>query len=121
MFRFGKRKASPAPPISSASNRFHILLLLGDAAALKLTEPGLALSGMDLFVFVDEDGHGGMIVTSDDPGPLKARCMSLGLKVGVVSIPRRRPQENSHMVSMDLRLTGEYQKLKKEWLDWLGD
>jgi hypothetical protein len=112
--RFRKRKSSPAPPsVSAMSNHFHILLLLGDVAALKLTEPSLALSGMDLFVFVDEDGHGGMVVTSDDPGPLKSRCMSLGFKVGVVSIPRRRPQENSHMVSMDLRLTGEYQKLKK--------
>ena len=121
MFRFRKRKPTKLEPAPAVSNRFHILLLSGgSAAASKIMEPILGLSESDMertALVMDEDGCGGMVVTSDDPGPLKARYISLGFKVGLVSIPRRRPNENAHLVSMDLRLTGEYQKLKKEWLN----
>jgi hypothetical protein len=101
-------------------NRFHILLLSGGSAASTIMEPILGLSENDMertALVVDQDSCGGMVVTSDDPGPLKARYVSLGFKVGLVSIPRRRPNENAHLVATDLRLTGEYQKLKKEWLN----
>ena len=119
MFGFRKRKPTAPEPVPAASNRFHILLLSGNAVALKIMEPIFGLSESDMertALVVDEDGCGGMVVTSDDPGPLKARYISLGFKIGLVSIPRRRPNENAHMVSMDLRITGEYQQLRKDWL-----
>jgi hypothetical protein len=119
MFGFRKRKPTAPERAPAASNRFHILLLSGSAAASKLMEPILGLSESDMertALVVDEDGGGGMVVTCDDPSPLKARYISLGFKVGLASIPRRRPNENAHMVSMDLRMTGEYQQLRKDWL-----
>lgn len=122
MFGFRKRKPTTSEPAPAASDRFHILLLSGSsAAASKIMEPILGLSESDMertALVIDEDGCGGMVVTADDPGPLKARYISLGFKAGLVSVPRRRPNENAHLVSMDLRLTGEYQKLRKEWLNY---
>jgi len=119
MFGFRKRKPVAPDAKSLISDRFHVLLLSGNAATLKIMEPIFGLSDSDLertALVVDKDGEGGMVVTSDDPGPLKDRYVSLGFKVGLVSLPTRRPNENAHMVSMDLRLTGEYQKLRKDWL-----
>jgi hypothetical protein len=118
MFGSRKRKAGDPPPVSGASDRFHLLMLSGDAAALEITDL-FPLSESDMersALVVDDDGRGGMVVTSDDPGPLKARYISLGFKVGTVSIPRRRSNDNSQLVAMDLRMTGEYQEWRRDWL-----
>jgi len=67
-------------------------------------------------ISIDEDGEGGMVVASDDPAPLKAKYQALGFKIVVAAIPRRRPNETAQMVSMDLRLTGEYHQMRRELL-----
>ncbi|MGH9351359.1 MAG: hypothetical protein ACRD2G_04235, partial [Terriglobia bacterium] len=96
------------------------LMLSGDAAAVKkITDPLLELSEDDqerTAFFIDDDGGGGMVVTCEDPSNLKALYKSLGLKVGLVSIPSLRAHENAYLVGMDLRLTGEYRELRRRWL-----
>ena len=114
MFGFGKRKAS------AGSDRFYVLMLSGNAAALKIMQPILELPDAAMertSISIDEDGEGGLVVTADDPDILKAQYLALGFRVGTVTIPRRRPNETAQMVSMDLKLTGEYRSLRQKWLD----
>jgi hypothetical protein len=120
MFGFGKRKAGPFTVTTGIPGRFHVLLLSGDAAASKVIAKSIVMmpeSDMERTALIfEDDAHVGAIVTSDDPGPLRDRCVSLGFKVLTVSIPRRRPHDNSHLVATDLRVTGEYQELRRDWL-----
>ena len=120
MFGFGKKRR-PRSDVEPASDRdrFYVLMLAGDGSALGIMKPLLELSDAEMertALVVDDDGQGGMVVTSDDPGRLKARYISLGFKVGIASLPQRRPAENAHMVSMDLRLTGDYRRMREDWL-----
>jgi hypothetical protein len=100
-------------------DRFHVLLLAGEADKLRtvlLSILQLPKDQMDRNApLIDDDGLGGF-VTSDDPSSLRERCLALGLKVCTVSIPRKRPDENSHLVANDLMLTGEYAEWRMEWL-----
>jgi hypothetical protein len=102
---------------NSVSEQFHVLLLSGDAAKLDIMAPISQLSDaeFDRVAFVvDQNEDGGMVVTPDDPTPLKARYLALGFRVVVVQMPKKRSNETAHMVSIDLRLTGEYRQLRQD-------
>ena len=114
MFGFGGRKAA-----NFGSERFHVLLLSGDAVNLNIMEPIAELSDAEFdrtAYVVDRHGDGGMVVTPDDPAPLKSRYVALGFKVVVVSMPKKRSSETAHTVSIDLRMTGEYRQLRQDHL-----
>ena len=120
MFGFGNDRPDQSSPRAAISpDRFYVLMLIGDAWGLGITDPIVALSDSQIqmtALVIDGDGGGGMVVTSDDPSPLKARYVSLGFELGMFFTPRRRAGENSHDVAMDLRRNGEYRRLKQEWL-----
>ncbi len=113
-------QTKPVSAIVSLPDRFHVLLLKGDAAAsatilrwiLMLPEGDLEQTSP----IVDEEGNVGGIVSSYDSSSLRDRCLKLGFKVHTISIPRQRPHENSHLVEMDLRLTGQYEEWRRKWL-----
>src|SRR5262245_47629233 len=110
MFRIWKRKERNEP-----SAQFHVLLLSGDAVKLSFMDPIAELSDAELdrlAFFVDDDESGGMVVTPDNPDPLKARYLTLGFKVVVVPIPKKRSNETAYVVSTNLRSTSEYRQLR---------
>jgi hypothetical protein len=106
------------PPVHRAPDGFHVLLIAGDATAARVSGPVVGLSDISRTArIIDDDGEGALIVTSDDPSRLKARYSSLGFKVGVVNsgrpLPPRRSDETAARVAMDLKLSGEYDDIKR--------
>jgi len=106
------------PPTNPVSGGFHVVLLAGDATAARVSGPVVGLSDISRTAWIiDNDGRGALIVTSDDPSKLKARYSSLGFKVGIVNADRplhpKRPNETAAMVATDLKLSGEYDDIRR--------
>jgi hypothetical protein len=117
VFKLRNRKSGDSNKVTVQQDRIHMLLLAGDADKLRtvllwmIQLPGDQMSRNA--PLMDDSGLGA-VVTSDAPGPLRERCVALGLKVCTVSMPRRHPDEDPHRVAMDLKITGEYAESRRE-------
>lgn len=120
MFEFeNDRSGQSSSRAAIGPDRFYVLMLVGDAWGLGITDPIVALPDSQIqmtALIIDEGGGGGMVVTSDDPSSLTESYVSLGFKLRMFTTLRRRAGENPHHVAMDLRRNGEYERLKQEWL-----
>ena len=104
------------PPNQPAPGGFRVLLIAGNATAARVTGPIVGLSDLDRTAWIiDDDERGALIVTSDDPSNLKARYSSLGFKVGTVNttLSPMRPNETAATIATDLKLSGEYDDMKR--------
>jgi hypothetical protein len=104
MFGFRKHK--------TIEDSIHVILLAGDTAGRTLSDAQMERTTIS----IDENGQGGMVITFDDPAALRAQYVALGFRTVLVGLPKKRPNETPHMVAMDLKLTGEYQQMRRKLL-----